>query len=81
MYNESDELFIKSMLAVQKNIAYLCSPSCPFSWGKDGWKHFSVVIVSDGRTKIDEKVLTILSVLGMHFLKRCLCSWSSSYFG
>jgi chitin synthase len=54
------------MMAVQKNIAYLCSPSCPFSWGKDGWKHFTTVIVSDGRTKINEKVLTVLGVLGVY---------------
>ncbi|KAI8918814.1 chitin synthase-domain-containing protein [Entophlyctis helioformis] len=65
MYNEDDMLFIKSMLAVQKNIAYLCSPECPYSWGPDGWKNFVVVIVSDGRAKINPRVKTVLSVMGV----------------
>lgn len=30
MYNEDDSLFVKSLLAVQKNIAYLCSSKCPY---------------------------------------------------
>ncbi|KAH6562790.1 hypothetical protein BASA60_010994 [Batrachochytrium salamandrivorans] len=51
MYNEDDGLFIKSLLAAQKNIAYLCSDQCPYSWGQDGWKNFVVCIVSDGRHK------------------------------
>ncbi|KAI8902971.1 chitin synthase-domain-containing protein [Globomyces pollinis-pini] len=66
MYNEDDDLFTKSMMAVQRNIAFLCSKQCPFSWGKDGWKNFVVVIVSDGRTKIDERVLVVLSAMGCY---------------
>lgn len=66
MYNESPDLFIKSMKAVQKNIAYLCSDKCPFSWGMEGWKHFVVVIVSDGRAKIHPKVLTVLELMGLY---------------
>ncbi|KAJ3323495.1 Chitin synthase, class 1 [Boothiomyces sp. JEL0866] len=66
MYNEDDDLFTKSMMAVAKNISYLCSKECPFSWGKDGWKNFVVVIVSDGRQKINPRVLTVLSTLGVY---------------
>lgn len=65
MYNEDDMLFVKSLLAVQKNIAYLCSHHCPYSWGKDGWKEFVVVIVSDGATKINARVKSILGLYGM----------------
>ncbi|KAI8819656.1 chitin synthase-domain-containing protein [Fimicolochytrium jonesii] len=66
MYNEDDVLFAKSMYAVMKNIAYLCSDECPYSWGPDGWKNFVVVIVSDGRSKINPKVLTLLGVMGCY---------------
>jgi chitin synthase len=61
MYNETNDLFVKSMKAVQKNIAYLCSKD---KWGPDGWKNFLVVIVSDGRTKINPEVLNTLAVMG-----------------
>ena len=56
MYNEDHILFVKSLLAIQKNIAYLCSDKCPYSWGPDGWQNFVVVIVSDGKAKINNKV-------------------------
>jgi chitin synthase len=65
MYNEDDGLFVKTLLAVQKNIAYLCSNKCPYSWGPDGWKQFVVVIVSDGVKKINPRVETILGIFGM----------------
>ena len=61
MYNETNDLFVKSMKAVQKNIAYLCSKD---KWGPDGWKNFLVVIVSDGRTKINPEVMNTLAVMG-----------------
>ena len=65
MYNEDHLLFVKSLLAVQKNIAYLCSDKCPYSWGPEGWKNFVVVIVSDGKAKINNKVKTVLGVMGL----------------
>ncbi|KAJ3068560.1 Chitin synthase, class 2, partial [Quaeritorhiza haematococci] len=66
MYNEDDELFCKSMSAVFKNIAYMCSEVPNFSWGPNGWKEFVVVIVSDGRSKINERVLTVLGAMGCY---------------
>ncbi|TPX60588.1 chitin synthase [Powellomyces hirtus] len=66
MYNEDDVLFAKSMFAIMRNIAYLCSDACTYGWGPDGWKNFTVVIVSDGRSKINPKVLTLLGVMGCY---------------
>ncbi|KAI9103333.1 chitin synthase-domain-containing protein [Phlyctochytrium arcticum] len=66
MYNEPDILFAKSWYAVMKNIAYLCSDECRYGWGKDGWQNFVVVIVSDGRSKINPKVLTLLGIMGCY---------------
>lgn len=66
MYNEDDELFCKSMSAVFENIKFLCDPNQAFNWGKDGWKNIVVVIVSDGRTKINKRVLTVLGCMGIY---------------
>jgi chitin synthase len=65
MYNEEECLFVKSLLAIQKNIAYLCSEDCPFGWGPDGWKAFVVVIVSDGVSKINPRVENVLGSMGL----------------
>lgn len=51
------------MLAVQKNISHICSER---NWGPEGWKNFLVVIVSDGRKKINKRVLDVLSVMGLY---------------
>ncbi|KAJ3139142.1 Chitin synthase, class 1 [Geranomyces variabilis] len=66
MYNEGEDLFAKTMTSVQKNIAYLCSPNCPVSWGPNGWQNVVVCIVADGRTKINKRVLTALEVMGIY---------------
>ncbi|KAI9330185.1 chitin synthase-domain-containing protein [Obelidium mucronatum] len=65
MYNEDDILFCKSMSAIMDNIAYLCSGNC-LGWGPDSWKDIVVVIVSDGRAKVDQAVLDVLSVMGLY---------------
>ncbi|KAI9204458.1 chitin synthase-domain-containing protein [Polychytrium aggregatum] len=66
MYNEDDELFCKSVFAVFQNIAYLCSNECPGGLGPDGWKDIVLCIVSDGRTKINKRVLTVLGCMGLY---------------
>ncbi|KAG6380839.1 chitin synthase N-terminal-domain-containing protein [Boletus reticuloceps] len=38
MYNEDEVLFVKTMNAVIKNIAHLCSRNRSKTWGPDGWK-------------------------------------------
>jgi Chitin synthase len=62
MYNEDIELFVKTMTAVQKNIDYLCVNE---RWGKEGWKNFVVVIVSDGAKLINPRVKLGLEVMGL----------------
>ncbi|KAJ3412989.1 Chitin synthase, class 2 [Chytridiales sp. JEL 0842] len=64
MYNEPDVLFCKSFRAIMKNISYLCSGKA--LWSEDSWKEIVVVIVSDGRQKVNPTVLTVLGVLGCY---------------
>ncbi|TPX35933.1 chitin synthase [Synchytrium microbalum] len=68
MYNESEELFTKTLTAVMRNKNQLKLESCRkfISWGSEGWKNIVVVIVSDGRTKINPKVLDVLNVMGCY---------------
>ncbi|KAJ3160813.1 Chitin synthase, class 2 [Geranomyces michiganensis] len=66
MYNEDDELFCKSMNAIMKNIAHLCSRSRSKTWGSEGWKKVVVCIVSDGRTKVNRRVLDVLGLMGVY---------------
>ncbi|KAH6594845.1 hypothetical protein BASA50_006319 [Batrachochytrium salamandrivorans] len=66
MYNEDDYLFCKSMEALMKNIVYLCSRTRSKTWGTDGWKRIVVCIVSDGRAKINPRVLDVLGLMGVY---------------
>jgi chitin synthase len=62
MYNEGKDLFLKTLRAVQQNIAYLCGND---RWGPDGWKEFLVVIVNDGREKLNPDVASAMAVMGI----------------
>ncbi|KAH3674895.1 hypothetical protein WICMUC_002968 [Wickerhamomyces mucosus] len=66
MYNESEIDFTRSMHAVMKNVAHLCSRNKSKIWGKDGWKKVQVVIVSDGRAKINRNTLDVLAAMGVY---------------
>ncbi|RKO96211.1 hypothetical protein CAUPRSCDRAFT_8395, partial [Caulochytrium protostelioides] len=66
MYNEDDALFCKTLTALQKNIAHLCTHSRSRTWGKEGWQKVVICIVSDGRKKIHPRVLSVLGVLGVY---------------
>ncbi|KAJ2575373.1 Chitin synthase, class 1, partial [Coemansia sp. RSA 1836] len=66
MYNEDEILFNRSFAAVAKNIAHLCSRTNSRTWGEDAWKKVVVCIVSDGRAKIDERVLAVLGAIGVY---------------
>ncbi|KAJ1669173.1 hypothetical protein GGF38_002461, partial [Coemansia sp. RSA 25] len=48
------------------NIAHLCSRTNSRTWGEDAWKKVVVCIVSDGRAKIDERVLAVLGAIGVY---------------
>lgn len=66
MYNEDEYAFARTMHGVMKNIAHLCSRNKSSVWGKDGWKKIQVIIVSDGRNKVNESVLQLLTATGCY---------------
>ncbi|KAJ3381455.1 Chitin synthase, class 2 [Lobulomyces angularis] len=66
MYNEDDFLFNKTMTAIMKNIAHLTTRSKSKVWGSGAWQKIVVCIVSDGRKKINPRVLNILGVMGVY---------------
>ncbi|KAG6878310.1 hypothetical protein C0993_008907 [Termitomyces sp. T159_Od127] len=66
MYNEDEVLFVRTMNAVIKNIAHLCSRTRSKTWGPEGWKKVVVCVVSDGRNKINKRTLQVLSLMGCY---------------
>ncbi|KAI8977521.1 chitin synthase 1 [Mycotypha africana] len=66
MYNEDEVLFCRTMNGVMKNIAHLCSRHRSQTWGPTGWKKVVVCIVSDGRTKIHPRTLSVLAAMGVY---------------
>lgn len=66
MYNEDEVLFTKTMNAVIKNIAHLCSRNKSKTWGPDGWKKVVVCVVSDGRNKVNKRTLQVLTLMGCY---------------
>jgi len=65
MYNEDEVLFARSMTSVMRNIGYMCREN-KHKWTKQGWQNIVVCIVSDGRKKINSKVLDSLEVMGVY---------------
>lgn len=65
MYNEDEFMFTRTLHAVFKNIAHLCNRSRSKVWGPQGWKKIVVTIVSDGRSKINPRVLDCLAAMGV----------------
>jgi chitin synthase len=59
-------LFARTMHGVMKNIAHLCTRDRSRTWGAEGWKKVTVCIVSDGRTKIHPRTLSVLSAMGVY---------------
>lgn len=66
MYNEDDILLARTLKGVFKNIKHLESRSKSSVWGKDSWKKVVVCIVSDGRSKINERAQALLAGLGVY---------------
>lgn len=66
MYNEDEVLFTKTMNAVIKNVAHLCSRDRSKMWGSEGWKKVVVCVVSDGRNKVNKRTLQVLSLMGCY---------------
>lgn len=63
---EDEVLFCRTLHGVMKNIAHLCSRSRSHTWGEGGWQKVVVCIVSDGRTKIHPRTLSVLAALGVY---------------
>ncbi|KDQ16092.1 glycosyltransferase family 2 protein [Botryobasidium botryosum FD-172 SS1] len=66
MYNEDEELFARTMHGVMKNVAHLCTRERSKTWGKEGWKKVVVCIVSDGRSKINSRTLSVIAAMGVY---------------
>lgn len=66
MYNEDEHSFARTMHGIMKNVAHLCSRTKSSVWGKDAWKKVQVIIVSDGRNKVNESVLQLLTATGCY---------------
>ncbi|PVH15974.1 uncharacterized protein CXQ87_003834 [Candidozyma duobushaemuli] len=66
MYNEDDILLARTLKGVFKNIKHLESRSRSPVWGKDSWKKVVVCVVSDGRSKINERAQALLAALGVY---------------
>ncbi|TCD62499.1 Chitin synthase, class 2 [Steccherinum ochraceum] len=66
MYNEDEVLFTKTMNAVIKNVAHLCSRTKSKMWGPNGWQKVVVCVVSDGRSKINKRTLHVLNLMGCY---------------
>lgn len=66
MYNEDDQLFTRTMHGVMRNVQHLCSRERSKTWGKDGWKKVVICIVSDGRSKINSRTLSVLAAMGVY---------------
>ncbi|ODV81131.1 glycosyltransferase family 2 protein [Suhomyces tanzawaensis NRRL Y-17324] len=66
MYNEDDILLARTLKGVFKNIKHLESRTKLSTWGKDSWKKVVVCIVSDGRSKINERAQALLAGLGVY---------------
>lgn len=66
MYNEDEFAFARTMHGVMKNVAHLCLRHKLACWGKESWKKIQVVIVADGRNKVNDSVLQLLTATGCY---------------
>ncbi|CCE66135.1 hypothetical protein TPHA_0O01680 [Tetrapisispora phaffii CBS 4417] len=66
MYNEDHILLARTLRGVMKNIKHMIKRTNSSVWGPEAWKKIVVCVVSDGRSKINEKALSLLSSLGCY---------------
>ena len=66
MYNEDHILLGRTLKGVMQNIKHMVKKKNSSTWGPDAWKKIVVCIVSDGRSKINEKSLALISSLGCY---------------
>ena len=66
MYNEDHILLGRTLKGVMDNIKHMVKKTHSSIWGPDAWKKIVVCIISDGRSKINERALALLSSLGCY---------------
>lgn len=66
MYNEDEKLFTRTLHGVMRNISYLCSLKKHPTWGPDSWKKVVVVVIADGRLKVNSRTLNALAAMGVY---------------
>ncbi|QLG74244.1 hypothetical protein HG535_0G01280 [Zygotorulaspora mrakii] len=66
MYNEDHILLGRTLKGVMDNIKCMVRKKNSSTWGPDAWKKIVVCVVSDGRSKISEKSLALMSALGCY---------------
>ncbi|QPG74467.1 hypothetical protein FOA43_001797 [Brettanomyces nanus] len=68
MYNEDEILLARTLKGVFKNIKHMYNmfddPDSPF--GRSAWKKIVVVVVADGRNKLNERSKSLLTLLGCY---------------
>ncbi|KAJ1550048.1 Chitin synthase, class 1, partial [Cladochytrium tenue] len=66
MYNESLELFLRTMFALAENIRHLSEIRDPRWGGADAWKKVAVCVVADGRSNIRPEILQAMEMMGVY---------------
>jgi chitin synthase len=66
MYDDDDGIFMRTTHGVMKNFAYLCKRDRSMTRGKDGWEKVVVCIVSDGRHKINSRMLGVIAAISAY---------------
>lgn len=66
MYNEDHILLGRTLKGVMDNIKRMVKKKNSSTWGPDAWKKIVLCVVSDGRSKINEKSLALMSALGCY---------------
>lgn len=65
MYNEDEVLLARTLKGIFKNIKYMVNKKSGSTWGPNSWKKIVVLIVSDGKTKINPRSKALLTLLGV----------------
>ncbi|EDO19291.1 hypothetical protein Kpol_1036p34a [Vanderwaltozyma polyspora DSM 70294] len=66
MYNEDKYALARTLHSIMRNVAHLCKREKSHVWGPNGWKKVSVILISDGRAKVNQGSLDYLAALGVY---------------
>ncbi|CCE65636.1 hypothetical protein TPHA_0M00610 [Tetrapisispora phaffii CBS 4417] len=66
MYNEDKYALARTLHSVMRNIAHLCKREKSTVWGPNGWKKVTVILVTDGRSKVNAGSLDYLAAIGVY---------------